>query len=41
MYRLDDGAWDLLETHEGEAKARAEPFDAIEIELSLLWTPKP
>jgi hypothetical protein len=27
----------LPDVHAGEAKVRARPFDAIELELSLLW----
>jgi Uma2 family endonuclease len=29
--------WTLVATHSGEEKVRAEPFDAIELELALLW----
>jgi Uma2 family endonuclease len=37
VYRLDGGNWTLVETFEGEAVVRAEPFDAIELALSALW----
>ena len=37
VYRLADGRWLLLATHEGSAVVRAEPFDAIELELAPLW----
>lgn len=37
VYRLDDGKWTLVETFEGEAVVRAEPFDAIELPLAALW----
>ncbi len=37
VYRLDGGKWSLLETFEGDAVVRAEPFDAIELPLSALW----
>jgi Uma2 family endonuclease len=37
VYRLDAGVWSLLETFEGAAVVRAEPFDAIELDLSSLW----
>ncbi len=37
VYRLAGGRWVLLATHEGEARVRAEPFDAIELELASLW----
>ena len=29
--------WVQLHRHEGEAKVRAAPFDAIEIDLGALW----
>lgn len=34
---LRSGRWMLSATYEGEAKVRAEPFDAVEIELGALW----
>lgn len=34
---LDSGRWTLVETFEGEAPVRAEPFDAIALELGALW----
>ncbi len=38
VYRLlDDGGWRLVTTHRGDAVVRAEPFDAVEIDLALLW----
>lgn len=37
VYRLEENRYFLLNTHEGEAVVRAEPFDAIEISLALLW----
>jgi Uma2 family endonuclease len=37
VYRLDNGRWNELDTHEGDAVVRAEPFDAIELDLSVLW----
>lgn len=38
ILRLDSGHWRLVATHEGSAPVRAEPFDAIELELGALWT---
>jgi hypothetical protein len=38
IFRSDDEGWRLLATHCGEASVRAEPFEAIEIELALLWS---
>jgi hypothetical protein len=38
VYRLgSSGVWELLGAHAGEKIVRAEPFDAIELELSGLW----
>lgn len=30
--------WMLVATHEGDARVRVQPFDAVEIELGALWT---
>lgn len=38
IFRSDDEGWRLLTTYSGDAKVRAEPFEAIEIELALLWS---
>lgn len=37
VYRLEGGRWVLLETYEEDAKVRAEPFDAIELDLAAIW----
>ena len=37
MLRNEGGRWLLLATFAGDAKVRAEPFDAIELELAALW----
>lgn len=37
VYRLAEGRWLLLATHEGGAHVRAEPFDAVELALAPLW----
>lgn len=37
VLRLDSDAYRILATYEGEAKVRAEPFDAIELDLAVLW----
>jgi Uma2 family endonuclease len=34
---LDSGAWTTLRTHGGGGKIGAEPFDALELELDVLW----
>ena len=37
VYRLDGETYRLVGTHGGAAKVRAEPFEAAEIDLALLW----
>lgn len=37
VYRLADGRWLEVDTFEGDAPVRAEPFDAIELTLGDLW----
>jgi hypothetical protein len=37
VYRLDGETYRLVVTLCGDATARVEPFDAIEIELGALW----
>lgn len=34
---LDAGRWTVLGRHEGGARVRAAPFEAIELELGALW----
>jgi Uma2 family endonuclease len=36
-YRLEGEHWSLLATHADDARIRAEPFEAIELDLSILW----
>jgi Uma2 family endonuclease len=38
VFRLDQGTWRLVATYEGEARIRAEPFDAVELDLAVLWS---
>ncbi len=40
VFRLHEGHWLIVLTAEGEETVRAEPFDAIELELGALWIPK-
>jgi Uma2 family endonuclease len=35
--RADEPAWQLVATHVGNVTVRAEPFDAVELDFSLLW----
>jgi Uma2 family endonuclease len=37
IYRLIDARWSPLATHSDDERVRAEPFDAIELNLSILW----
>ena len=37
VLRLEGGRWTILSTSSGLTTVRAEPFDAIELDLSLLW----
>jgi hypothetical protein len=37
VYRLEGGRWLLLDTYVGEASVRAEPFEALALELGALW----
>jgi Uma2 family endonuclease len=37
VYRLADARWSLLATYSDDERVRAEPFDAIELDLSILW----
>lgn len=37
VFRLEAGRWSLLSTHSEDERVRAEPFDALELELGLLW----
>jgi Uma2 family endonuclease len=38
VFHLEQARWSLVGTWHGEAKVRAEPFDAIELELGALWS---
>ncbi len=37
VYRNENGRWVVLATHAGGATVRAEPFEAIELDLAPLW----
>lgn len=37
ILRLEQGRWLNLGTHQDEQEVRAEPFEAIELELAVLW----
>jgi Uma2 family endonuclease len=37
VLRLEGGRWVVLAAHGDSARVRAEPFEAVEIELARLW----
>lgn len=37
VLRLVEGKWSIVSTHVDDEKVRAEPFDAIALDLSILW----
>ena len=37
VLRLEQGKWQSMATHTGDEIVRAEPFDAIELDLLSLW----
>jgi hypothetical protein len=39
VYRLEAGRWVVVDTQGGDALARAEPFDAVELRLGRWWAP--
>jgi Uma2 family endonuclease len=40
VYRLHEGSWLFVNAYAADARIRAEPFDAIEIDLVQVWGPK-
>ena len=38
VFRLEGSHWLLVESFAGEQRVRPEPFEAIELELALLWS---
>lgn len=39
VFRLQESQWLELGAYEGDVTVRAEPFDAVELDLSTLWVP--
>jgi hypothetical protein len=37
VLKLENGRWTILATHAGTEVVRAEPFEAVELELAALW----
>lgn len=38
VYKLEGERWILLDTLEGDTKAKMEPFDAVELDLGMIWS---
>jgi hypothetical protein len=41
VYSLHAERWREVRIYQGDTAIRAEPFDAIELELGSLWSPPP
>lgn len=41
VFRLEHEKWVLVSAFGGDDKVRAEPFEAVELELAALWTEEP
>ena len=41
VLRLEDGRWTIVSTWAGLATLRAEPFEALDLDLALLWEETP
>jgi len=41
VFALRDGHWVLIATHAQDERVRAQPFDAVELELGALWLRPP
>jgi hypothetical protein len=39
VYRLSDSNWLLVRTHVGDEVVRAEPFEAVALEIGRWWLP--
>jgi len=37
VYRLENGRWVVASTRSGSERVRAEPFDAVEIDIARWW----
>lgn len=38
VFRLENERWSQISAHAGDEKVRAEPFDAVELDLGSLWS---
>ena len=41
VYRLEADGWFVVSTHAGAEGVRAEPFDAVELDMTRWWLPPP
>jgi len=41
VYRLEADGWFVVSTHAGAERIRAEPFDAVELDMTRWWLPAP
>lgn len=41
VYHLGRGGWRLAAWHAGNTVVRAEPYEAVPLDLGLLWSPRP
>ncbi len=41
VYRLEADGWFVVSTHAGAERVRAEPFDAVELDMTRWWLPTP
>ncbi len=41
MLRLHEGKWLAIGVHGDDEVVRAEPFEALELDLSILWADSP
>ena len=37
VLRIEAGRWTIVSTHAGRDVIRAEPFDVLDLDLTLLW----
>ncbi len=37
VYRLESARYALIDTHEGDVLVRAEPFEALDLDLAMVW----
>ena len=40
VYRLEDDRWIVAGTYAGDERVRAEPFDAVRLDMAEWWLPE-